>query len=78
MVIDSLVAHNVTPFVTLYHWDMPSALELQYQGWLGEEVIKDFTYYADFCFKTFGDRVKKWITINEVCLLVSLFALYIV
>lgn len=65
--IDALLVRNVQPFVTLYHWDLPSALEQQYRGWLGREVVDDFVAYADFCFSTFGDRVKKWITINEVC-----------
>ena len=64
--IDALVSRGVEPFVTLYHWDMPQTLEAEYGGWLGAEAVRDFRDYASFCFKTFGDRVKKWITINEV------------
>ena len=67
-IINMLAAANVTPFVTLYHWDMPQALEHEYSGWLnGMEVIDSFVSYARFCFQEFGDRVKKWITFNEVC-----------
>ena len=67
-IIDSLLSRGVEPFVTLYHWDMPQALEDEYLGWLSPngEVIKAFSDYAEFCFHTFGDRVKHWITINEV------------
>ena len=65
--INKLLANNITPFVTLYHWDLPVALSKEYFGWLCEngEIWADFANYADFCFKTYGDRVKNWITINE-------------
>lgn len=67
-VINELLANNITPFVTLYHWDLPNALEKEYSGWLAQsvEVIDAFSEYAKFCFKAFGDRVKNWITFNEV------------
>jgi len=63
--IDALVAAQIEPFVTLYHWDLPSDLEKQYSGWLNKKIIKDFAYYAETCFSHFGDRVKHWITMNE-------------
>lgn len=53
------------PFVTLFHWDFPQALQTEYNGFLNSTVIQDFHVYADFCFRTFGDRVKHWITFNE-------------
>ncbi|KAL7423395.1 hypothetical protein Q5752_002699 [Cryptotrichosporon argae] len=64
--IDALLAAGITPFVTLFHWDFPQALQDRYGGWLCKnEVLKDFTRYADVCFAAFGDRVQNWITINE-------------
>lgn len=54
----------MTPIVALYHFDLPQALEDQ-GGWLSEAIVEAFDKYAQFCFKTFGDRVKQWLTINE-------------
>ena len=66
-VLDSLIAADIEPWVTLYHWDLPSALHNNTAtgGWLNPEIPEIFNSYADFCFKTFGSRVKHWITINE-------------
>ncbi|CAD5334887.1 unnamed protein product [Arabidopsis thaliana] len=63
--IDALLAKGIKPYVTLYHWDLPQALEDRYEGWLSREVVDDFEHYAFTCFKAFGDRVKYWITFNE-------------
>ncbi len=63
--IDALVANNIEPIVTLYHWDLPQALEDRYLGWLSPAIEVDFVDFADLCFQKFGDRVKKWITLNE-------------
>ncbi|NWI84755.1 LPH hydrolase, partial [Pitta sordida] len=62
--IDGLVANNITPIVTLYHWDLPQALQ-DIGGWDNNTLINLFDSFADFCFQTFGDRVKFWITFNE-------------
>ncbi|XP_075714784.1 cytosolic beta-glucosidase-like [Rhinoderma darwinii] len=62
--IDALLTMNVTPLVTLYHFDMPQAIEDQ-GGWTSEKTVEVFEKYAHFCYSTFGDRVKLWITINE-------------
>ncbi|XP_008831881.1 lactase-phlorizin hydrolase [Nannospalax galili] len=62
--IDGLVTSNISPMVTLYHWDLPQALQ-DIGGWENSSLIELFDSYADFCFKTFGDRVKFWITFNE-------------
>ncbi|KAJ4981373.1 hypothetical protein NE237_032210 [Protea cynaroides] len=63
--IDALLEKGIQPYVTLFHWDLPQALEDRYEGWLSEQIVKDFESYAFTCFKHFGDRVKHWITINE-------------
>ncbi|OIW10259.1 hypothetical protein TanjilG_28010 [Lupinus angustifolius] len=63
--IDALLAKGIEPYVTIYHWDLPQALDDKYDGWLGTEIIKDFANYAETCFQKFGDRVKHWITFNE-------------
>nr|QWJ73442.1 beta-thioglucoside glucohydrolase 2-8 [Isatis tinctoria] len=64
--IDGLIARNVTPFVTLYHWDLPQTLQDEYEGFLDRTIIDDFRDYADLCFKEFGGKVKNWITINQL------------
>ncbi|XP_057421047.1 beta-glucosidase 18-like isoform X2 [Lotus japonicus] len=63
--IDALLLKGIQPFVTLSHYDNPQELEDRYGGWLSPQSQDDFAYYADLCFKTFGDRVKYWITFNE-------------
>ncbi|KAF5730321.1 beta-glucosidase 44-like [Tripterygium wilfordii] len=63
--IDYMVKKGITPYANLYHYDLPLALEKRYNGLLSDKVVKDFADYADFCFKTFGDRVKNWMTFNE-------------
>ncbi|KDP41287.1 hypothetical protein JCGZ_15694 [Jatropha curcas] len=64
-VINALLAAGIVPYVTLYHWDLPQALDDRYNGWLSPQIIKDFATFAETCFREFGDRVKHWITFNE-------------
>ncbi|KAJ3277093.1 choline dehydrogenase 7 [Terramyces sp. JEL0728] len=65
-IINLLVENNITPLVTLYHWDLPQSLEDAYGGLLNADKLSvDFAYYADAAFAAFGDRVKHWLTFNE-------------
>ncbi|CAH2063441.1 unnamed protein product [Thlaspi arvense] len=63
--INQLLSKGVKPFVTIFHWDLPDALEQAYGGFLGAEIVNDFKDYAELCFQKFGDRVKQWTTLNE-------------
>ena len=63
--IDGCIERGIIPFVTLYHWDLPSDLQNSYGGWTSIKIVESFAKYAEFCFKQFGDRVVNWITLNE-------------
>uniref|UniRef100_A0A6I8S540 Lactase, gene 2 n=1 Tax=Xenopus tropicalis TaxID=8364 RepID=A0A6I8S540_XENTR len=62
--INKLVENHIAPMVTLYHFDLPQALQ-DIGGWESDAVLDAFHSYADYCFKTFGDRVKFWMTFNQ-------------
>lgn len=64
-IINCCLELDIEPWVTLYHWDLPLALQFEEDGWIGEKISERFADYADICFEHFGDRVKNWITINE-------------
>ncbi|XP_058227505.1 beta-glucosidase 11-like isoform X1 [Rhododendron vialii] len=63
--INELIRYGIQPHVTLVHSDLPQALEDEYGGWISRKVVKDFTAYADVCFRQFGDRISYWNTFNE-------------
>ncbi|EUJ25510.1 glycoside hydrolase family 1 protein [Listeria cornellensis] len=69
--VDELLANNITPVITLYHWDIPQAIQDEYGGWESRRIIQDFTDYAEVCFKRYGDRVKYWVTLNEQNVFIS-------
>lgn len=62
---DLLRAKGITPWVTLFHWDLPQALEDR-GGWRSRSVCDAFARYADTVVRAFGDVVKDWITLNEI------------
>lgn len=62
--VDALLAAGVTPFPTLYHWDLPVSLE-HAGGWLNRDTAERFRDYAELVAAHLGDRVKHWYTINE-------------
>ncbi|SHM56008.1 GH1 family beta-glucosidase [Flavobacterium chilense] len=63
-IIDSLLASGIEPWITLYHWDLPHALETK-GGWTNRESVSWFSEYVAVCAEHFGDRVKNWMVINE-------------
>ena len=63
--VDALIEAGITPFVTLYHFDLPQALQDDGGGWLRRGVVDDFVEYADVVSTELGDRVKFWATLNE-------------
>jgi 6-phospho-beta-glucosidase len=67
--IDELIKYGIEPIVTMYHFDLPYALEQQ-GGWSKRETIDAFERYAKTLFENFGDRVKYWLTINEQNMLI--------
>ncbi|KAF6581256.1 MULTISPECIES: glycoside hydrolase family 1 protein [unclassified Paenibacillus] len=67
--IDELIKYGIEPIVTMYHFDLPYALEQQ-GGWSKRETIDAFEQYAKTLFENFGDRVKYWLTINEQNMLI--------
>ena len=62
--VDELGAAGIEPMVTLYHWDLPAALDDR-GGWLNRDVADWFADYARAVYDRLGDRVSKWITLNE-------------
>ena len=64
--LQMLLDNGITPYVTLYHWDLPIALAIRGKGIADDHFVENFLYYADTCFKEFGDLVQNWMTFNEI------------
>ena len=62
--VDELLKNGIQPFVTLYHWDLPQALQ-ERGGWSSPETVAAFGRYADLVARRLGDRVRNWMTLNE-------------
>lgn len=63
--VDELVANGIQPFATLYHWDLPQALQDRFGGWTSRDTSKAFADYASYVTSRLSDRVKSFFTINE-------------
>jgi beta-glucosidase len=63
-IVDELLASGIEPFVTLYHWDLPQALEDR-GGWPSRDTVEAFAEYSEVVASRLGDRVRHWITQNE-------------
>ncbi len=63
-VIELCLQLNITPWITLYHWDLPERLEAR-GGWTNRDIVNWFGDYVRCCIKHFGDRVKHWMVLNE-------------
>ena len=62
--VDTLLERGIEPYVTLYHWDLPQALE-ELGGWRNPEIVGRFAEYASIVGRRLGDRVRHWLTLNE-------------
>ncbi len=62
--VDGMLERGLQPWATLYHWDLPQALQDK-GGWTNRDTVGDFVAFADLAARTLGDRVKHWITHNE-------------
>jgi beta-glucosidase len=62
--VDALLAANIQPIITLFHWDLPAALD-DLGGWLNPDIAHWFAEYGQVAFRRLDDRVKKWATLNE-------------
>ncbi len=63
--VDELLTEGIRPFVTLFHWDLPLALQRRYGGFADRRCIDAYLRYVETVVTTLGDRVKDWITFNE-------------
>lgn len=63
--VDELLLYGIEPILTLYHWDIPQALQEKYSGWESREVIACFKKYCKVLFERLGGKVKYWVTFNE-------------
>lgn len=64
-VVDAMLEEGITPWVTMFHWDLPQALE-DTGGWRRRGTVDAFARYADTIVRAYGDRVRHWITVNEI------------
>ncbi len=64
-VIDECLKYGIKPVITLYHFDLPQALQDKYGGWASRQCIDDFVRFCEVCFREYGSKVEYFLTINE-------------
>lgn len=64
--VDELLKADIEPLITLFHWDLPQALQDRFGGWKDRRCAELFADYCDVVTRSLGDRVRKWATINEI------------
>ncbi|WP_086315470.1 beta-glucosidase [Enterococcus sp. 7F3_DIV0205] len=69
--VDELIKNQIEPVLTLYHWDLPKALQDEYQGWESRKIVADFTNYAVTLFEAFRGKVNYWVSLNEQNVFIS-------
>lgn len=72
-VLDELIHNEITPIVTIYHFDCPYALVKKYGGWISRDIVADFEAYATFVINEYKDKVQYWTTMNEQSMIVDRF-----
>ena len=70
-ILDELDKYDIKPIVTLFHYDLPVALQNKYGGWKSREVVNAFKKFVKICFERFGKRIKMYLTINEPDILLT-------
>lgn len=68
--IDEILANGMIPMLTVSHYEMPLALAMKYNGWLSRELIELFNRYCKVVFDRYHDRVKHWILVNQINMIV--------
>ncbi len=71
-VVDELLKNGIEPFCTLFHWDLPQALQDRYGGWQSRETCKAFAEYAGYIAGRLSDPVHNFFTVNEFCSFIDL------
>ena len=67
---DCMIANGLEPLITLSHYEMPLNLAIKYKGWYSREVIDFFVKYCETCFRRYKGKVKKWIVVNQINLII--------
>ena len=75
-VFDELIKNNIEPLVTISHYETPFGLTERYNGWASREVVDCYVRYCDVIFKRYKDKVKYWLTFNEINVLTIPFAAF--
>lgn len=68
--IDCMIENGLEPMITVSHYEMPLNLAMKYNGWYSRKLIDFFVKYCEVLFKRYGDRVRKWIIVNQINLII--------